>query len=70
MNFIVIHTITILNPQNGKMNFERDKLYDINEIFFSIENLREKNNYYSKHWKKLSKLTSKKEAIAVKFWRK
>lgn len=52
------------------MNFERDKLYDINEIFFSIENLQEKNNYYSKHWKKLSKLTSKKEAIAVKFWRK
>lgn len=52
------------------MNFERDKLYDINEIFFSIENLQEKNNYYSKHWKKLLKLTSKKEAIAVKFWRK
>lgn len=69
MNFIVIHTITILNSPEWK-NFERDELYDINEIFFSIENLREKNNYYSKHWKKLSKLTSKKEAIAVKFWRK
>lgn len=48
MNFIVIHTITILNSPEWK-NFERDELYDINEIFFSIENLREKNNYYSKH---------------------